>query len=164
MKNLPVDDIQHVYRFALRLAHDHHTAEEIVQETFLRAWKGRRRLPNPGAARVWLFRIAANVWRDQLRRGRLPAAQTVPLTDGDPIHTRSPDRIASEQEQVERIIHGVDALPPRQRGVLFLFSIEGLSQGEVARVLGITPEAVKASLSLARKALRRRLQRLQAPG
>ena len=162
MKNLPVDEIRRVYRFALRLAGDHHAAEEIVQETFLRAWKARRGLRSPQASRVWLFQIAANVWRDRLRRARLPAGRTEPLTDHDPTHERLPDRIAAEAEQVQQIIRAMDALPPRQRQVLFLFSIEGLSQAEIADVLGISPEAIKASLSLARRALRRRLEDLEA--
>ena len=162
MKTLPVEDIQRVYRFALRLADDHHAAEEIVQETCLRAWKSRRELRNPGASRAWMFQIAANVWRDQLRRARPPAAPTT-LRDGhEPTHVRSPERIVSEREEIERIIRAMDALPARQRQVLFLFSVEGLSQTEIAEVLGISPEAAKASLSLARRAMRRRLEMLEA--
>jgi len=162
VKTLPVEDIQRVYRFALRLAGDHHAAEEIVQETCLRAWRSRRGLRNPGSSRAWMFQIAANVWRDQLRRARLPAAPTTARVAHDPPHLRSPERIAGEQEAIERIIRAMDALPERQRQVLFLFSVEGLSQTEIAEVLGISPEATKASLSLARRAMRRRLEMLEA--
>jgi RNA polymerase sigma-70 factor (ECF subfamily) len=162
VKNLPVDEIQRVYRFALRLARDHDAAEEIVQETFLRAWKARRGLRNPGASRVWLLKIAANVWRDRLRRAGSPAARTAPLTDHEATHLRSPERIASEEERVEQTIRAMDALPPRQRQVLFLFSIEGLSQAQIGEALEISPEAVKASLSLARRTLRRWLERLES--
>ena len=162
MKNLPVDDIRRVYRFALRLADDHHAAEEIVQETFLRAWKARRGLRNPGASRAWLFQIAANVWRDRLRRARPQAARATPLNDHGPKHLRSPERIVAEREQVEQTIQAMDALPARQRQVLFLSSIEGLSQAEIAEVLEISPEATKASLSLARRAMRRQLEILEA--
>ena len=161
MKDLPVDEIQCVYRFALRLTHDHDTAEEIVQETFLRAWKGRTRLREAGARRVWLFRIAANVWRDGWRRSKSPVAQATPFADEGPAHTRSPDHLVSEQEQVVQILQAMDALPPRQRQVLYLFSVEGLAQGQIAQVLELSPEAVKAHLSLARKALRRRLAALE---
>src|SRR5690348_5337242 len=62
--------VPRVYRFALRLSNDLHTAEDLAQETFLRAWRHRERLRDKRAARVWLFRITANIWRDQLRRTR----------------------------------------------------------------------------------------------
>ena len=62
--------LPHVYRFALRLAGDPHLAEDLTQETYLRAWRGRRQLRSAQSARVWLFRISVNLWRDQLRRGQ----------------------------------------------------------------------------------------------
>ena len=157
MTNLPIDEIQRLYRFALRMTHDHHLAEDIVQEAVLRAWRKRRRLHEPRAFRVWLFQIAANIWRDRLRRADRPAARTTPLATDDCSEEQPPEQVVSQREQMDRVIRAMDALPPRQRQVLFLFSIEELSQGEVARVLGITPGAVKASLSLARSTLRRRL-------
>jgi len=159
--NLPVDEIERVYRFALRLTHDHYTAEEIAQETFLRAWRGRQGLRDAKIRRVWMFQIAANLWRDQLRRSKLPPAQTVALADTALADARSPERIVSEREQVGRVIRALDALPPRQRQVLYLFSMEDLSCRQIAEVLDISSPAVKASLSLARKTLRRRLEALE---
>ena len=67
--------VPRVYRFALRLCNDPDAAADLTQETFLRAWRRRDRLRDERAARVWLFRIAANLWRDQLRRGRSPVAR-----------------------------------------------------------------------------------------
>ena len=133
-----------------------------MQETFLRAWKGRGRLRAAEAWRVWLFRIAANVWRDQWRRAQVPAAQTAPLVGDGPAHERSPERVLSERERMVEILRAMDALPPRQRQVLYLFSIEGLPQAEIARVLELSTEAVKAHLCLARQTLRRRLQTLDS--
>jgi len=163
VKHLPVDDVRRVYRFALRLAGDPHEAEDIAQEAFLRAWRARRDLREQSSARTWLFRIAVNVWRDRLRRARLPAAQTQPLADDEPSHPRSPDRIAAERDAVSQAIRAMDELPPRQRQVLYLYSLEGLAIAEVADVLQISPDAAKASLSLARQTLRRKLGDLEAP-
>jgi RNA polymerase sigma factor (sigma-70 family) len=91
----------------------------------------------------------------------LLAAQTVPLAEHDLGHQRSPEKIAAEDERVEQIVRAMDALPQRQGQVLYLFSIERLSQQEIAEVLGISAEATKASLSLARRALRQRLESME---
>jgi RNA polymerase sigma-70 factor (ECF subfamily) len=148
--------VPRVYRFALRLCRDRHLAEDLTQETLLRAWRHRARLRDPRAARVWLFRIAANLWRDQARRGRLPVARAGPLDDA-PDQAGPPERRAEEREELARALAALDGLPPRQREVLYLSACEGLAPAEVAAVLGISPAAAKASLSLARQAMRRQL-------
>src|SRR5712692_6946834 len=79
VKNLLEEYVPRVYRFALRLTNNPHAAEDLTQETMLRAWRGRWLLRNPQTFRVWLFRITANLWRDQLRRGRLTVARAEQL-------------------------------------------------------------------------------------
>src|SRR5205823_15077281 len=76
--------VPRVYRFALRLSNDPDAADDLTQETFLRAWRQRDRLRDQRAARVWLFRITANLWRDHLRRGRSPVARAGPLGGTEP--------------------------------------------------------------------------------
>jgi RNA polymerase sigma-70 factor (ECF subfamily) len=151
--------VPRVYRFALRLSNDPHAAEDLTQETFLRAWRQRDRLRNPGAVRVWLFRITANLWRDQLRRGRSLVARAGPLED-TPAGRGSPERQVSGQEELGRALEAMAALPDRQREVLYLSACEGLASAEIATVLGISPDAAKASLSLARKRIRQQLHDL----
>jgi RNA polymerase sigma-70 factor (ECF subfamily) len=151
------DWVPRVYRFALRLTADPHAAEDLTQETFLRAWRRRGRLRDPNAARVWLFRITANLWRDRLRRGRSPVARAELLGD-DAVTTNSlPDRLAAGREDLARALDALDGLPPRQRDVLYLSACEGLPAADVAVILGITADAAKASLSVARKKLREQL-------
>jgi RNA polymerase sigma-70 factor (ECF subfamily) len=157
VKHLLEEHLPAVYRFARRLTHDAHAAEDLTQETFLRAWRKRQLLRDPRAARVWLFTIAANVWRDQVRRASPPAARPSSLVEDPPGPARSPDHQAERQEELARAREALDALPPRQREALYLSACEGLSPAEVAGVLGISPEAAKASVSLARKKLRQKL-------
>ena len=146
-----------VYRFALRLTNDPDVADDLTQETFLRAWRRRDRLRDPAKARVWLFRITANVWRDRLRRRRSPVARAGPLAESETGHTASPDQVAIDRDDLGRALDALAALPPRQREVLYLSACEGMKPSEVAAVLGISPDAAKANLSLARKAVRRQL-------
>jgi RNA polymerase sigma-70 factor (ECF subfamily) len=145
-----------VYRFARRLTADADAAEDLAQETLLRAWRHRSRLRDQGSARVWLFRIAANLWRDGLRRKRLPTAHAGPVDDV-PDSPRPPERCAVGREDLARALAALDRLPPRQRDVLYLLACEGLSIAEIATVLRTSPAAAKASLSVARKKLREQL-------
>jgi RNA polymerase sigma-70 factor (ECF subfamily) len=146
-----------VYRFALRLAGKTEAAEDLTQETLLRAWRHRGKLRDPRVARVWLLRIATNLWTDQLRQLKFRPRR---LECEPPCRRPTAAERSSERENVERALAAMDQLPPRQRQVLHLITCEGLSIAEVGEVLEIEPAAVKASLSLARKEMRRRLSDL----
>jgi RNA polymerase sigma-70 factor, ECF subfamily len=148
------EHVPNVYRFALRLTGDRHRAEDLTQETFLRAWQRQEQLKEGRAVRVWLFRIAANLWTDELRRGHLPTA-SIPRGDCQAVCERAtPDRTAEAKEELQRALGLLDELPVRQRTVLYLTAVEELSLSEVADVVGIDKNTAKVHLSLARKRMR----------
>jgi RNA polymerase sigma-70 factor, ECF subfamily len=151
------DHVGSVYRYALRLAGRPDLAEDLTQETFLRGWRNRRKLRDGRAARVWLLRIATNLWTDQLRRGKFRA---VPLDSEPPCPHILPREASDHRENVRLALATMDELPPRQRQVLYLVTCESMAQAEVATILGISESAVKANLSLARQEMRRRLKDL----
>lgn len=146
--------VPRVYRFARRLTADAHVAEDLTQETFLRAWRQRDRLRETQAMKSWLFQITANLWRDRLRRSQSPIAQAKPLDDVQPCRNHAPYQVAAGQEELAKALAALDGLPPRQREVMYLCACEGVTPTLAAEVLGTTPEAAKANLSLARKKLR----------
>jgi len=150
--------VPRVYRFALRLTGNRHAAEDLTQDTLLRAWRGRRRLRDPQAAREWLFQIAANLWRDRLRREKRRGNHAELSADDYQSTATPPEQEASDREDVGRALAAMDRLPRRQREVLYLHACEELSLKEIAEVLDISPDAVKANLSLARKRMRRQLK------
>ena len=151
------DWVPRVYRFALRLCRDAHVAEDLTQDTFLRAWRQQQRLRDAGALRVWLFRITVNLWQDRLRRGRLPVSMAGQLPDEFLGSAALPDHEPSAREDLAKALAALDALPPRQREVLHMSACEQMTTPEIAEVLGISAEAVKSNLSLARKAMRQQL-------
>jgi RNA polymerase sigma-70 factor, ECF subfamily len=152
--------LPHVYRFALRLTGSRQDAEDLTQDTFLRAWRGRGRLRDAGAARAWLFTIAKNLWNDRLRRkGRRPAI-VEPLEDDQQSGAVAADHELIVREDVRRVLEAMDSLPSRQREVLHLHACDGFSLGEIAAVLGISVEAAKANLCEARKRLRQRFREI----
>jgi RNA polymerase sigma-70 factor (ECF subfamily) len=147
-----------LYRFALRLTRNRATAEDLTQEALLRAWRGRDRLRDPQAARGWLFQIVANLWRDRLRRRS--TSEEALAEPAEVICPEQPLRELEERELVDQALAALDELPLRQREVLYLHACEGLSIAEVAAALESSPDAVKASLCLARKRMRERLGHL----
>jgi RNA polymerase sigma-70 factor, ECF subfamily len=143
-----------LYRFALRLTSDQHTAEDLTQETMLRAWRHREKLRDLQAGRVWLFRIAANLWRDMLRRRRSPVSQAGPFQETVQTSCQPAEQILAGREELKMALEALENLPPRQREILYLSACEGLTAADIARILDASPAAIKASLSLARKKMR----------
>jgi RNA polymerase sigma-70 factor (ECF subfamily) len=137
-----------VWRLARRLAADRADAEDLVQETFLKAWKGIAKLRKQASCRGWLFRILVNVWRDRYRRHR----PTVALLDpaGSPA---DPAARLARRDLLTRVLAAVRDLPRRQREALLLRVRGDLSYVEVAMAMGIRKGAVKAHLVQARRKL-----------
>lgn len=160
MKELLSEFVPRVYRFALRLTRNAQAAEDLAQETFLRALRTATPLREPGSLQVWLFRITVNAWRDQQRRGRSLVAQAGLLDEEPTDPARTPEAAAVQREELQRTLQALDRLPDRQREALYLHTCEGLSLAEIADVLGSSTEAVKANLCVARKKLREQLRDL----
>jgi len=146
-----------VYHFALRLTGSRQEAEDLAQETFLKAWRRRGQLRDAGSGLVWLLTICRNLWNDRLRRkaSRPPMAGTL---EDQASTAASPDQDLMVRDDLRIVLEAMNLLPARQREVLHLHACEGLSLREIAEVLQITSEAVKASLCEARKRLRRQFR------
>jgi len=120
VKDLLEECLPRLYGFALRLTNDRHRAEDLTQEAFLRAWKRRRQLRNVDSVRTWLFRIAANLWRDELRRSARfeKAADSISRDISD-----TTDRTVEEQDELNRTRRAMIGLSNRQGEVLYLVAI-----------------------------------------
>ncbi|HVJ81440.1 MAG TPA: RNA polymerase sigma factor [Planctomycetia bacterium] len=143
------------FRYAMRLtAGDEAASEDLVQEACLRALHRTAPLREPGARKVWLLRIVANVHCDGVRRRRHPAGSPAALENESPAGGIDPARRAAVKDDLAAVLAAADRLPPRQREVLHLVAVEQLDLSQAAEVLGVSVEAAKASLSLARQRLR----------
>lgn len=132
--------------FCAKLLRDPVLAEDACQEGFLKAWRGLPGFRGDAKFRTWLWRILFNAAQD-LRKPRTEAI-------GDREFEAVPERDVAAEDAVAR---EVAALPDRQREVLLMRAELGLDLEEIAEALGISYEAAKASLSLARKRLKERL-------
>jgi len=146
-------------------------AEDLVQETFLRAWRKRASFEGGPGFRAWLYRIATNACLDALRSSRrrpstvqsfaeVPWLQPYPdrlLDELAPSDTQ-PDAVVVARETIElTYLAVIQLLPPRQRAVLILRDVLDWSAAETAAMLEMSVAAANSALQRARATLRRRL-------
>ena len=141
-------------RLALRLVGDRHDAEDIAQDTVLKAWRKLPGFKGESRFQTWVCRILVRRALDFLR-GRKPMEE---VREHLPAIVRDPQAHASDRELDEAVRKAIDELPPVQRATLLLRADQGLSYEEIAYVLGSTRNAVRMNLVAARKKLALRLQ------
>jgi len=152
-----------LFRTAYAWCHNRALADDLVQETSLRALENAGRLRDPDAVDAWVFRILANCHRSHLRRlgGDSGFEAIAEVAD----HTADPEHLVDERDLVERVRAAMAALNPEQRKVLSLVDLEGFSYTEVATILEIPVGTVMSRLCRARRRLKARLQTpVAAPG
>jgi RNA polymerase sigma-70 factor (ECF subfamily) len=138
-----------VYRFAFWLARDPGVAEDVVQETLLRAWRSLDSLTDDGAAKAWLLTIARREHARLHERKRFVTVDVDALSIAeDPALGRSDDHESGDLRAA------IFALPEEYREPLVLQVLLGYSTEEIARQLGLTSGAVLTRLCRARQRLR----------
>jgi RNA polymerase sigma-70 factor (ECF subfamily) len=155
-----------VYNLALRLMKDPHEAEEVLQETFISAFKALPKFEGRSQLATWLYRIAYNAALMRLRKRQLPTEsldEPVTTEAGDQVPRELidwgsiPDDLLLNQELRTVLIAALNTLPESLRSIFVLRDIEGLSTAEAAEALGLTETNAKVRLHRARLALRERL-------
>lgn len=144
-----------LYRSAYAWCHDPAQADDLVQETLVKAISRLRTLHDEEALRPWLYRIMTNCHRDWLRRQR----DTVDPEDAGLACEDCPQMNAERAQTVRSVREAIRALSDDQRKVVTLVDLEGFSYGEVAEILEIPIGTVMSRLSRARQQLKRRLLR-----
>ena len=140
---------------AYRFCHDRSRAEDMAQEAFIRAFRALHQWRREAAFSTWLFALATNVYRAELRRRRAPL---VSLDDvADPVD--SFDLAGDHEDSLRRaaVRRALDALPARYRDTLVLFYFHEMDVERAAASLGVPVGTVKARLSRGRDLLRRKL-------
>ncbi len=147
------------YTLALRLTGNPDDATDVVQEAYIRAFRGLRRFRGDAQFSTWMYRITANCAATHLSKRNKHRHDTI---DEDTVVVDArveadPERVADLGSVRDRISQAVEALPPKLRAAVVLRDVYGLSTREVAEQLGLTEAAVKVRLHRARKRLRSEL-------
>jgi RNA polymerase sigma-70 factor, ECF subfamily len=162
-----------------RMLGSFHEAEDLLQETFEKAWRGVGRVDTSSSLRAWLYRIATNACLDALRRrGR---RRVLPFDVMDPVRPEGPmpaaadelwlepfpDRLLSDVDPGETVVQretvelaflaALQHLPPRQRAVFIARDVLGWSARATATLLGTSEVSVKSALQRARAIMKERL-------
>jgi RNA polymerase sigma-70 factor (ECF subfamily) len=153
-----------LYRLALRLTRDRASAEDVVQEAFVKLMAGADRIEGRSRLATWLYRVAYNASIDRLReKQRLHPVPTeddeqpLPMPETLVEFRLSPEAMLRDVETREALEAAIATLAPPLRAAFLLRDVEGLSTAEAAEALEITETNLKVRLHRARLALRERL-------
>ncbi len=153
---------QQIYRYALSLVHDPAEADDLAQETFLRAFSRLDSLRDPAALTAWLYRIATNVCLDRIRQRAhsTPIESETALDDVDAADPDAPklQQIVERSEMGACVQRYLASLSDSYRAVILLHDLHGLTGPEVAGILDVSLANVKVRLHRARRKLQSQLE------
>ena len=151
-----------LYRLAYSWSHNSALADDLVQETLIKALKKSNQLRDPALLNSWLFSILANCWRDHFRQHK-EMIDVDELEDFQYAHNHTPEQAHSQTQIVAHVRAAVKLLPSGQRQVLTLVDLEEMSYIEVASILDIPIGTVMSRLCRARVNIKKLLQELAPP-
>src|SRR5574341_71684 len=162
------DHVDLIYRYANRLCGEVEAAKDLVQETFLNAYRGFKDFRGDAQVSTWLYTIASRACLRMRRKKKgepereLSLDEFVPTSEGEfrlqiPVDGLTPEEAFQNKELRRALDQAIDKLPKKYRMVLVLRDMEGLSAKEVGTVMGLNERAVKSRLHRARLFVRREL-------
>ena len=157
-----------IYALAYRTLRREEDARDVVQEAFLRAFRGLKGFKGEAKFSSWLYRITLNLCRDWLRKERrAPIVQTpegvdpVDMADEQAAPTESVEELVARREMSDAVAKAMAELPEEQRTAIMMKEDHGLTFQEIADLLDCPLSTVKTRLYQGLSVLRRRLERRQ---
>jgi RNA polymerase sigma-70 factor (ECF subfamily) len=155
-----------IYRLAVHLLRDGAEAEDVTQDTFVRAYGALDRFDGRSEPFTWMYRIAVNLSLNAIRSRKTGRKATTPddpriealLADKKSVEA-DPARLASDRQMAISLAEGIDSLSETLRTTLILVSIDGVSHGEAAAILGCPEGTIAWRVHEARKKLRAHLEK-----
>ena len=148
-----------LYRMAFRLMNNREEAEDIVQEVYVKLWRMRNELDRYNSIEALSIRITRNLCLDQLRRRKVNYDALKAEKFKEEGHTLTPVENLERKEDVELIHKLMAALPEPQRSLIHLRHLEGKEYKEIAEMVNMNVNAIRVSISRARKQMREMLEK-----
>lgn len=147
-----------IYRFAFRMTGNPEDAADLLQDTFLRAFKAFPKLPAEANHRAWLYKIAHHQALNLIRSRTVRAAEPLEAASAVLGPEEDPDALEETRRLARTLGSVIRKLTPRQRSALLLKKYEGLPYSEVASILGCSEENARAQVYQAMKKVRNGLK------
>lgn len=145
-----------LFGICLRYAKDHDEAEDLLQETFIRAFRNMEQFDSKGALGAWMRRITVNVCLEMYRKNKTLSEHLKNFGEENK-EDRSFDS-ALNSLALEDLVEKIQQLPPGFRTVFNLYAIEGFNHNEIAEMLKISSGTSKSQYSRARQLLREKIE------
>lgn len=140
-----------LYRVAFYILESEAEAEDAVQELYLKLWEGRSRLDEVRQPKAYCIRMLKNLCLDRIRRAQhLTFPERLPETDSG----RAQDDEIDGRRRLDKVLEAVKSLPERQRQVLLMRTVQGLSYEEISSATGMNYLTLRVLVSQARKRLK----------
>ena len=139
-----------LYKVAFYILESEEDARDVVQDVFVKLWKGRAELCDVSNPKAYCIRLVKNLCIDRIRRRRLEFPEELP----ERIPNDGQDDEIDQKERLNMVMEAIKALPDRQREILWLRTVEGLSYEEISERLGMTPLTLRVLLTRARSKIK----------
>ena len=153
-----------VFRYAYHILGNRDDADDIKQETFVKAYQAIRSFRSESSLQTWLLKICGNLCRDKIKswdRRKVTYDSTMREDEmGIANPDDSPQAVVERKELEDVIARAMRGMPAAQREIIVLHEVEGMSYEEIAAVLGCTRTSIKLRLHRARKSLKERVASL----
>lgn len=161
-ENEALPHLDTVYRVALRLSENEAHAEDLTQETMLKAYRSWHQYRSGTNARAWLLTILRHTFINEYRKARrvvreIDISEIEPYTVFRDVQEADPEGRFFDQIVDDQIIEAIEALPDEFRETLILSDVEGLPYAEIAEITEVPVGTVKSRLFRARQALQKEL-------
>lgn len=156
-RSLVEDNKKSVYYLALRLTGNHHDAEDLSQETFIKAMRGMQDFRHESSASTWLHKITVNTYLNSQRRKIWGRLELFSARDEGPAafdERPGPDRSTEASLLQQYITAALDGLAPRERSAFVLRFYEDMTVPEIANTMAVAPGTVKSLLFRATQKMR----------
>jgi RNA polymerase sigma-70 factor (family 1) len=149
-----------LFRFAMRIVNHAAEAEDVVQEVFIKFWNNRQQMETIQNKEAWCITATKNLSIDKLRSKH---RRLQPMKAGFDLHDHSatPCQAAVTHDVFDQVKKLMNELPEKQRDIMHLRDIEGMTYQEIAGTLGLPLDQVKVYLSRARKSVREAFTKLE---
>jgi RNA polymerase sigma factor (sigma-70 family) len=155
---------QNLYRFASGILKDSHEAEDVVQDIFLKLWNMRNRMEEIKNINAFAYKMTRNICLDKVKSRRMQYYDTAGKGIPEPeVNDPNPESMIEIRDSAERIKSLINNLPEQQKSIIHMRDVDGYSYEEISEIMSMEINAIRVTLSRARRSVRESLIKINEP-